>query len=65
MVGHTLQLIGTLQPHPTSTGKLIFLVLLVIFFSVLFVASYIWMRRPDFGQQGARHQGVERSGHTN
>jgi hypothetical protein len=24
----------------------------VIFFVALFVAAYVWMRRPDFGQKG-------------
>jgi hypothetical protein len=37
-----------------SHAKSIFLIALVIFFVVLFVAAYVWMRRPDFGQKGGR-----------
>jgi hypothetical protein len=40
------------QPHPMSKAKVIFLAILVVFFCGLFMASYIWMRRPDFGQSG-------------
>ena len=39
------------QPHPMSRAKLIFLVALVVFFTGLFICSYIWMRRPNFGQE--------------
>ena len=37
-----------------SHAKLIFLIALVVFFIVLFVVAYVWMRRPDFGQKGGR-----------
>jgi hypothetical protein len=39
------------QPHPMSRAKLIFLVALVVFFTGLLICSYIWMRRPNFGQE--------------
>ena len=44
--------VAFVQPHPMSKAKVIFLAILVVFFCVLFMASYIWMRRPDFGQGG-------------
>jgi hypothetical protein len=44
--------VGFVQPHSLSRGRLIFLVVLVVFFCLLFIASYIWMRRPSFGQGG-------------
>ena len=34
-----------------SHAKFIFLIALVIFFIVLFVVAYVWMRRPEFGQK--------------
>ncbi len=40
------------QPHPMSKAKVIFLAILVVFFCGLFMGSYIWMRRPNFGQDG-------------
>ena len=58
------------QPHPMSRAKLIFLVALVVFFTCLFICSYIWMRRPNFGQasgpvSGALEiQDVEKSGES-
>jgi hypothetical protein len=38
------------QPQPMSRSRLVFLVVLVVFFCGLFISSYIWMRRPRFGQ---------------
>jgi hypothetical protein len=45
-------LTGQVQTQAMSHAKFIFLIVLVIFFIVLFVAAYIWMRRPGFGQKG-------------
>jgi hypothetical protein len=42
--------------HAMSQGRLIFLVVLVVFFCTLFIGSYIWMRRPNFGQIGGRER---------
>jgi hypothetical protein len=59
---------GSVQTHALSEARLIFLVILVAFFCLLFIASYIWMRRPSFGQGGGRPgsstvktEGVERN----
>jgi hypothetical protein len=46
--------IGSVQTHALSEARLIFLVILVAFFCLLFIASYIWMRRPSFGQGGGK-----------
>lgn len=46
-------LIGQVQTQAMSHAKFIFLIALVIFFIVLFVVAYVWMRRPGFGQKGA------------
>jgi hypothetical protein len=35
-----------------SPLRVIFLIVLVLFFCSLFIGSYIWMRRPGFGQPG-------------
>jgi hypothetical protein len=51
MVGH-LVLAGQIQSQAMSHAKFIFLIALVIFFVALFVAAYVWMRRPEFGQKG-------------
>ena len=45
-------LIGQIQTQAMSHAKFVFLIALVIFFVVLFVVAYVWMRRPDFGQKG-------------
>jgi hypothetical protein len=45
-------LTGQIQTQAMSHAKFIFLIALVIFFIVLFMAAYVWMRRPDFGQKG-------------
>jgi hypothetical protein len=45
-------LTGQIQTQAMSHAKFIFLIALVIFFVVLFVAAYVWMRRPEFGQKG-------------
>jgi hypothetical protein len=47
-------LAGQIQSQAMSHAKFIFLIALVIFFVALFVAAYVWMRRPDFGQKGGR-----------
>jgi accessory gene regulator protein AgrB len=41
-----------------SVARIIFLVSLVVFFTLLFVGAYVWMRRPTFGQ----HEGHPQSG---
>jgi hypothetical protein len=47
-----LPLIGQVQTQTMSHAKFVFLIAIVIFFIALFVAAYVWMRRPDFGQKG-------------
>lgn len=42
------------QSQVMSHAKFVFLIALVIFFIVLFVVAYVWMRRPDFGQRSGR-----------
>jgi hypothetical protein len=61
MAGHhvhvlptTSSLIGQIQTQTMSHAKFVFLIVLVVFFIALFVAAYLWMRRPDFGQKGGR-----------
>jgi hypothetical protein len=49
----SLSLTGQIQTQAMSHAKFLFLIALVVFFIVLFVAAYVWMRRPDFGQKGA------------
>ncbi len=39
-----------------SPARLIFLISLVVFFIVLFVVAYVWMRSPGFGQRGGHEQ---------
>lgn len=39
-----------------SPARLIFLISLVLFFTVLFVVAYVWMRSPGFGQRGGHEQ---------
>jgi hypothetical protein len=47
--------LSTLPQHPMSALRITFLVVLVLFFCGLFIGSYIWMRRPNFGQlEGGR-----------
>ncbi len=46
-------LTGQIQTQAMSHAKFVFLIALVVFFVVLFVTAYVWMRRPDFGQKGA------------
>jgi hypothetical protein len=53
MAGYQV-LLGQIQSQAMSHAKFIFLIALVIFFVALFVAVYIWMRRPDFGQKGGQ-----------
>jgi hypothetical protein len=54
MAGHHALLTGQIQSQTMSHAKFVFLIALVIFFVALFVAAYVWMRRPDFGQKGGR-----------
>jgi hypothetical protein len=54
MVGHHV-LAAQIQSQAMSHAKFIFLIALVIFFVALFVAAYVWMRRPEFGQKGGHH----------
>jgi hypothetical protein len=46
--------IPVLASHPLSHARVIFLVVLVVFFCSLFIGAYVWMRRPSFGQVGGR-----------
>jgi len=46
-------LVGLARSQTLSPARLIFLISLVVFFTVLFIVSYVWMRKPQFGQ----HQG--------
>ena len=48
----SVSLTGQIQTQAMSHAKFIFLIALVIFFVVLFVVAYVWMRRPEFGQKG-------------
>jgi hypothetical protein len=41
-----------LVQHPMSHARVVFLAVLVVFFCALFIGSYVWMRRPKFGQLG-------------
>src|SRR5580704_6333074 len=50
----SVSLIGQIQTQAMSHAKFVFLIALVIFFVVLFVVAYVWMRRPEFGQKGGR-----------
>jgi hypothetical protein len=54
MVGFHI-LTGQIQSQAMSHAKFIFLIALVVFFIALFVAAYVWMRRPEFGQKGRHH----------
>jgi hypothetical protein len=56
--------LGSVQTHGLSQARVIFLVVLVVFFCLLFIVSYVWMRRPTFGQGGGRpgSGGVEGKG---
>ncbi len=50
----SMSLTGQIQTQAMSHAKFIFLIALVVFFIVLFVVAYVWMRRPEFGQKGGR-----------
>jgi hypothetical protein len=52
----TTALVGMVRSQSLSPARLIFLISLVVFFTVLFVVVYIWMRKPDFGQHGGHEQ---------
>ena len=43
-------LVGLARSQTLSPARLIFLIVLVVFFTVLFIVSYVWMRKPDFGE---------------
>ena len=43
-------LVGLARSQTLSPARLIFLIVLVVFFTVLFIVSYVWMRKPEFGQ---------------
>jgi hypothetical protein len=43
-------LVGLVRSQSLSPARLIFLISLVVFFTVLFVVAYVWMRKPEFGQ---------------
>jgi hypothetical protein len=47
---------GLVRSQSLSTARLIFLICLVVFFTVLFVVTYVWMRKPGFGQHGGHEQ---------
>jgi hypothetical protein len=47
---------GMVRSQSLSTARLIFLISLVVFFTVLFVVVYIWMRKPGFGQHEGHAQ---------
>jgi hypothetical protein len=49
-------LVGLAQSQTLSPARLIFLISLVVFFTVLFIVSYVWMRKPGFGQHGGHAQ---------
>jgi hypothetical protein len=51
-------LIGLARSQTLSPARLIFLISLVVFFTVLFVVAYVWMRKPEFGQ----HEGHAKPG---
>jgi hypothetical protein len=43
-------LVGLVRSQTLSPARLIFLISLVVFFTVLFIVAYVWMRKPEFGQ---------------
>ncbi len=49
-------LAGMVHSQTLSPARLIFLISLVVFFTVLFVVAYLWMRKPDFGQHGGHEK---------
>jgi hypothetical protein len=51
-------LVGLVRSQSLSPARLIFLISLVVFFTVLFVVAYVWMRKPEFGQ----HEGHPKPG---
>ena len=52
---------GMVRSQSLSPARLIFLISLVVFFTVLFVVVYVWMRKPGFGQHGGHeHPAVSR-----
>jgi hypothetical protein len=58
---HVAPLEGMVRSQSLSPARLIFLITLVVFFTVLFVVTYVWMRKPGFGQHGGHdHPAVPR-----
>ena len=53
-------LAGMVHSQTLSPARLVFLISLVVFFTVLFVVAYVWMRKPDFGQHGGHEQPAAR-----
>jgi hypothetical protein len=51
-------LVGLVRSQSLSPARIIFLISLVVFFTVLFVVAYVWMRKPEFGQ----HEGHAKPG---
>jgi heme/copper-type cytochrome/quinol oxidase subunit 3 len=51
-----VQLEAMVRTQSMSVARIVFLISLVVFFIVLFVAAYVWMRRPNFGQPEGHHQ---------
>jgi hypothetical protein len=51
-----------LVQHAMSPARVVFLAVLVAFFCALFIGSYIWMRRPGFGQIGGHRPGPAAAG---
>jgi hypothetical protein len=47
---------GLVRSQSLSPARLIFLICLVVFFTALFVVTYVWMRKPGFGQHGGHAQ---------
>jgi hypothetical protein len=43
-------LVGLVRSQSLSPARLVFLISLVVFFTVLFIVAYVWMRKPEFGQ---------------
>jgi hypothetical protein len=47
---------GMVRSQSLSPARLIFLISLVVFFTLLFVVTYVWMRKPGFGQHGGQER---------
>jgi hypothetical protein len=51
---------GMVRSQSLSPARLIFLIALVVFFTVLFVVVYVWMRKPGFGQQEGHQPAISK-----